>query len=121
MMLAMEQMIADPKTWVDSIFTLIEDPRHLIVVALWFLGFLCKQTKQISDNWIPLILMAASAIFCASSLPWGDPQIAPRAIIYAGLAVLGNRLYRHWLSKWLGTGEDETKIYEVPQPPKKDE
>lgn len=110
MILALEQTVANPEKIlgaVDWLLKVLADPHHLIIVALWFVGYLAKHIRRINDDDIPLVIIVFAIIFCVQAF-WGEWQAFPRAMVYAGLALLGNRLYKRWIQNRIGDNDEMT-------------
>lgn len=91
--------------WLLKIFALadqlINDPKNLIIVGLWCVGFLCKQNRFIHNDWIPTIILVVAIGVCIFAFEpiW---QALLRAIFYTTTAVFGNLGYQKWIKPRLG-------------------
>lgn len=70
------------------------DPKMLIViVALWILGMLFKQSPIIPDKWIIWVLTLVSLVLAFLILGFNDKG-AVQGIIAVGIAVYGNQIVK---------------------------
>lgn len=73
---------------------MIDEKCAVLVVMLYVLGMMLKDTKKVKDNYIPIILGAVSIpigiMFCWSNIIDGIIQ----GIMCAGMAVYGNQIYK---------------------------
>lgn len=73
---------------------MIDEKYVILVVILYVIGMMLKDTKKIKNNYIPIILGIVSIpigiIFCWSDVVNGIMQ----GIMCAGMAVYGNQIYK---------------------------
>lgn len=73
---------------------MIDEKCVVLVVILYVIGMMLKDTKKIKDNYIPIILGIVSIpigiMFCWSDVVDGIVQ----GIMCAGMAVYGNQIYK---------------------------
>lgn len=74
--------------------TMIDEKCVVLVIILYVIGMMLKDTKKIKDNYIPIILGIVSIpigiMFCWSDVVNGIVQ----GIMCAGMAVYGNQIYK---------------------------
>lgn len=73
---------------------MIDEKCVVLVIILYVIGMMLKDTKKIKDNYIPIILGIVSIpigiMFCWSDVVNGIIQ----GIMCAGMAVYGNQIYK---------------------------
>lgn len=73
---------------------MIDEKCVVLVIILYVIGMMLKDTKKIKDNYIPIILGIVSIpigiMFCWSDVVNGIVQ----GIMCAGMAVYGNQIYK---------------------------
>lgn len=73
---------------------MIDEKCVVLVIILYVIGMMLKDTKKIKDNYIPIILGIVSIpigiMFCWSDVVDGIVQ----GIMCAGMAVYGNQIYK---------------------------
>lgn len=74
---------------------MIDEKNMVLVVVLYVIGMMIKNTKKINDKYIPLIL---GIVGIALSIPFnfGDGIINAiiKGILCAGMSVYGNQIYK---------------------------
>lgn len=65
----------------------------VIIPALWFVGYMLKQTPKVADWCIPYILTALG-IVASLALIGTEPANVVQGILVAGTAVLGHQLVK---------------------------
>lgn len=73
---------------------MLDEKCVVLVIILYVIGMMLKDTKKIKDNYIPIILGIVSIpigiMFCWSDVVNGIVQ----GIMCAGMAVYGNQIYK---------------------------
>lgn len=77
----------------EALKFLIEDAK-IVVVALWVIGALLKNTPKVQNWLIPWVLMATSVILTSLTLGGFTIDNLNQAIIVAGIAIAGHQLFK---------------------------
>lgn len=79
---------------IREIFDLISEHVYVVVLALWVIGYIIKNTEWIKDKYIPVILLVISIGFTPLMLGGYTPQSIVQGVLVAGGAVIGNEIMK---------------------------
>lgn len=77
----------------DAITEFLVEDAYIIVVVLWVLGFVIKNTPKIMDWIIPYILLIVGVIGTVSLMGF-TPDAVFQGVIVTGIAVYGHQLVK---------------------------
>lgn len=78
-----------------DIFQLLNQDYHILIPALWILGFAMKQTPKIPNWSIIWALLLVSIVFCILRFGF-SVNVIINGIIATGVAVLGHQMVKQF-------------------------